>query len=110
MQDIIARLNGYGVLPLSYSKINCLRACGRQFQLRYLEKAEAATPVDTMSATVGKFNHSVLEMCISKGLNFGFEEDAIDFGLTWQTISRTTGLTHNEYDMAQAQRSPLGAF
>ncbi len=102
--ELISKLKETETLPLSYSKVNCMAACPRQFQERYLKKSKGGIAQDKESAVVGKFIHTVLEYCMERGKTYGFVLDCVDFDLTWQQVSKQMGLTMKEYNMAQAQR------
>lgn len=91
-------------LPLSYSKIKTLLKCPRQYLKRYIEFTKGAEAPQKEVMVVGSFVHKVLEHCLNKGQSFGWEEDAIDFDLTWVQVQKQFKLTYDEYCMAQAIR------
>ena len=63
MQDLIRKIGAHpGALPMSWSRVNLLLTCPRQFDLRYRQKVkEVAPPCDPSAAEAGKLMHSVLE-------------------------------------------------
>jgi len=108
ISNTLQRLGG---IPLSYSKVKTLEACPRKYGLQYITKKDSTDLVSAEelrarqeAAQVGKFVHKVLEYCISRGKYYGFDEEAVDFDLTWHQVAKQMRLLKNEYDRAQAIR------
>ena len=74
------------------------------FQQRYFEKQKGVDALQKEVQVVGKFIHKVLELCVTKGVNFAFQLEAVDFDLTWAQVLKQMKLTKLEYDLAQEQR------
>ena len=104
MEQLITELEKLGATPLSYSKGNIAIVCPLQYKRRYLDKSTGGIPLEKEPAVVGKFIHAVFQYCVEKGMSFGFNEETVDFDLTWHATSKMLGLTKKEYDLAQDLR------
>lgn len=73
MKELIRKIGAHrGALPMSWSRVNLLLTCPRQFDLRYRQKVkEIAPPCDPSAAEAGKLMHQVLELAMFRCGNLG---------------------------------------
>ena len=84
MRELIRKIGAhYGALPMSWSRINLLLTCPRQFDLKYRQKIkDEFIPEDPSAAEAGTLMHKTLELamfrCMTSG-NFAFEASGYEF-------------------------------
>ena len=73
MRDLIRKIGAHeGALPMSWSRINLLLTCPRQFDLRYRQRmSDKFTPEDPSAAEAGTLMHKTLELAMNRCKTYG---------------------------------------
>jgi hypothetical protein len=104
MLDIINKLSEIpSALPLSYSKVSTLFNCPFMYQERYIRHTAPGEVPNPEAAKVRSVLHKVLELCIDKGMSYGWSMEAINFDATWKMVLPPYTLTEKELTMVEAQ-------
>lgn len=73
MRDLVRKIGEYqGALPMSWSRVNLLLTCPRQFDLRYRQKLkDKFIPEDPSAAEAGTLMHKTLEYSVQRCATYG---------------------------------------
>lgn len=79
-----------GALPMSWSRIQCLLRCPRQFDLQYRQRIPAsAEPADPAALEAGKLIHRALELSMDRCSSFGYEYKNSGYEHMWASVYKS---------------------
>ena len=88
MRTLIQSLSKHeGALPMSWSRINCLSVCPRQYDLRYRQRIkEVAKAADPSAMEAGKLIHSALESAVKRCYTADFAYENSGYESLWNRV------------------------